>query len=365
MAGEFAATGLIGGDMFASLIGTAKDYAATTGQELPEATKALAAAFADPGRGAETLNRQLGFLDAATRSNITTLAAQGDRLGAQRALFEAYKGSLTSATELTSGFGRLTSVVGRAISDAWDGAGRSIDRFLTGGDLETRIADLRRVLAEGPQQQGGILGFLGVGAQRGVVQSELDRLVAEQQRRQAQSRQADLAQRTTAVDDLVKQFNPAQDRLKQIEQGATRIRTELAAGVLDPTGESKRTADGLETSARRIREDLAQGGSQFANAIRDAQFGLRTVGFSPQAQRVAGINERTENEIRALATDPNDPLLRDFQINAIRERQRLELEAARQQAVYDTSSGSGRYSRGLGQAPEQFRNTYYEAATRQ
>lgn len=364
MAGEFAATGRIGEEMFVSLIGTAKDYAATTGQDLPEATKALAAAFADPGKGAETLNRQLGFLDAATRSNITTLAAQGDRLGAQRALFEAYKGSLTSATELTSGFGRMTSSVGKAISDAWDGAGRSIDRFLTGGDLETRIADLRRVLAEGPQQQGGILGFLGVGAQRGVVQSELDRLVAEQQRRQSQSRQADLAQRTTAVDDLVKQFNPAQERLKQIEQGATRIRTELAAGVLDPTGESKRTADGLEASARRIREDLTQGGSQFANAIREAQFGLRTVGFSPQAQRAAGINERAENEIRALSTDPNDPLLRDFQVNAIRERARIELETARQQAVYDTSSGSGRYSRGLGQAPEQYRNLYYDAATR-
>lgn len=364
MAGEFAATGRIGSEMYVGLIGTAKDYAATTGQELPEATKALAAAFADPGKGADALNRQLGFLDAATRENIQTLAAQGDRLGAQKALFDAYKASLTSATELTSGWGRMTSAVGKAISDAWDGAGRSIDRFLTGGDLETRIADLQRVLAEGPQQQTGILGFLGVGGQRSAIQAELDRLTAEQGRRQAQARQADMAQRSTAVDDLVKQFNPAQERVKQIEQSATRIRTELAAGVLDPTRESKRTAEGLESSARRIREDLAQGGTQFANAIREAQFNLRTVGFSPQAQRAAGINERAENEIRSLSTDPNDPLLRDFQINAIRERARIELETARQQAVYDTSSGSGRYARGLGQAPEQYRSLYYDAATR-
>ncbi|MEN3212230.1 phage tail length tape measure family protein [Methylorubrum populi] len=364
MAGEFAATGWIGSEMYVGLIGTAKDYATTTGQDLPEATKALAAAFSDPGKGAEALNRQLGFLDAATRENIQTLAAQGDRLGAQKALFDAYRASLTSATELTSGWGRMTSTVGKAISDAWDGAGRSIDRFLTGGDLETRIADLRRVLAEGPQQQTGILGLLGVGGQRGAIQAELDRLMAEQSRRQAQARQADLAQRSTAVDDLVKQFSPAQERVKQIEQSAARIRTELAAGVLDPTGESKRTAEGLESSARRIREDLAQGGTQFANAIREAQFNLRTVGFSPQAQRVAGINERAENEIRSLSTDPNDPLLRDFQVNAIRERARIEMETARQQAVYDTSSGSGRYARGLGQAPEQYRDLYYDAATR-
>ncbi len=85
---------------------------------------------------------------------------------------------------------------------------------------------------------------------------------------------------------------------------------------------------------------MAQGGTQFANAIREAQFGLRTVGFSPQAQRVAGINERAANDINALQTDPNDPLLRDFQINAIRERARIELETARQQAVYDTASAA-------------------------
>ncbi len=63
MAGEFAATGRIGQEMLGGLIGTAKDYAATTGQELPDATKALAAAFADPAKGADTLNNQLGFLD--------------------------------------------------------------------------------------------------------------------------------------------------------------------------------------------------------------------------------------------------------------------------------------------------------------
>ncbi|MCP1550717.1 MULTISPECIES: phage tail length tape measure family protein [Methylorubrum] len=363
MAGEFAATGRIGSEMYVGLIGTAKSYAATTGQELPDATKALAAAFSDPVKGADALNKQLGFLDAATRESIETLSAQGDRLGAQRVLFEAYKGSLTNATELTSGWAKVTGAAGRTISDAWDAVGRSVDRVISGGDLETQIETARKALANAQARQDYLPFGLGE-RDVGTATAYLDTLLAQQARRQAQSRQADLAQRSTAVDDLVKQFNPAQERLKQIEQGATRIRTELAAGVLDPTGESRRTADGLEASARRIREELSQGGSQFANAIREAQFSLRTVGFSPQAQRVAGINERAENEIRGLNADPNDPLLRDFQVNAIRERQRLELETARQQAVYDTSSGSGRYSRGLGQAPEQYRSLYYDAATR-
>lgn len=363
MAGEFAATGRIGAEMYTGLIGTAKNYAATTGQELPDATKALAAAFSDPVKGADALNKQLGFLDAATRENIETLSAQGDRLGAQRALFDAYKGSLTNAAELTSAWARVTGAAGRTISDVWDGVGRVVDRVVTGGDLETQIETARKALANAQARQDYLPFGLGE-RDVGTATAYLDKLLEEQRRRQAQSRQADLAQRSTAVDDLVKQYNVQQERLKQIEQNATRIRTELAAGVLDPNGESKRTAEGLESSARRIREDLAQGGTQFANAIREAQFNLRTVGFSPQAQRVAGINERAENEIRALSTDPNDPLLRDFQINAIRERARIELETARQQAVYDTSSGSGRYARGLGQAPEQYRDLYYDAATR-
>lgn len=373
MAGEFAATGRIGSEMYTGLIGTARDYAATTGQELPEATKALAAAFADPARGADILNRQLGFLDAASRENITSLAAQGDRLGAQRVLYDAYKASLTSATELTSGWAKVTSAAGKTISDAWDAVGQSIDKALTGGDLETRITDAEKRLAAlralGPSGDLSAQDSIyNVGGSRDDEVRRLQAAIATLRKQQQDSANAasrtDLNQRSEVVDGIVKQFNPAQERLKQIEQSAARIRTELAAGVLDPDGRSDRTAKELESSAKRIREDLTQGGTQFANAIRDAQNGLRTVGFSPQAQRVASINDRAESEIRALQTDPNDPLLRDFQINSIRERVRIELETARQQAVYDTSSGSGRYARGLGQAPEQYRNLYYDAATR-
>lgn len=362
MAGEFASTGKIGADMFKGIGETAKDYAATTGQDLPTAISALAGAFADPAKGADALNKQLGFLDAATRENIQTLSAQGDRLGAQKVLLDAYRGGLTSATELTSGWSRATAAAGKVVSDIWDTVGRAVDRVATGGDLATQIETARKVLANSQARAS----YLPLGIGQGDVdtaQASLDRLLAQQSREAAQARQRDMAQRSLAVDDLVKQFNPQQERLKQIENSAARIRTELAAGVLDPTGESKRTAEGLEASAKRIREDLAQGGTQFANALKEAQFAQRTVGFSPQGQRVASINERAENDIRNLQTDPNDPLLRSYQINSIRERQRLELETARQQTYNDSSSGGGRYSIGVGQAPAQYRDLFYNAGT--
>lgn len=356
MAAQYASTGRIGGEILGDLQRSTRDYAATTGQSLGDAQAELAKAFAEPAKGAELLNTRLGFLDAATRETIQTLDAQGHRLEAQRALYDAISGSIVKADTLTSGWGRTTAAVGTFIASAWDRLGQIIDRGATGGDLETRIRDLQRVLATPPT-------FLErFSSTRPALQAELDKALADQQRQQAQARQTDLAQRSLVVDNLGKQYNPQEERLKQITDAAQRIRTELAAGVLDPDGKSLRTAEGLEASARRIREDLAQGGTQFANALRESQFALRTVGFSPQAQRVAGINERAENEIRDLPTNPNDPLLRDYQIHSIRQRQQLDLEAARRQTYVDTASGSGRYAIGVGQAPEQYRDLIYSSA---
>ncbi|MDE3748617.1 phage tail length tape measure family protein [Methylobacterium radiotolerans] len=345
MAGEFAATGKIGEAMFTGLIGSVRDYAATTGQQVPDATKALADAFADPAKGADALDRQLAILNDTTRENIQRLAAQGDRLGAQRVLMDAYRSGLTSATELTSGWARVTAAAGNVVSNVWDRVGKAVDHVATGGDLETRIRDLQRVLADGPQQQSGILGLLGVGAQRAPLQAELDKLLAEQQRRQASSAQAEQNRRSVEVGNLVRGYNPAAEQLKKLEDSATRIRTDLAILPFDQQGEARRTMDGLTASAKLLREDLQAGGTQFADAIRSAQFGLRTVGFTQQGRGAAEINQRAETDIRAAQLNANDPLYRDYQVNSIKERQRLELATLRQQSTLSENTTGGAFSR--------------------
>ncbi len=74
--------------MYGELISKTKDYALSTGQELADAAKELGGAFADPTKGADLLNERLGGLNDRTVQSIRNLQAQGDRLGAQRALFE-------------------------------------------------------------------------------------------------------------------------------------------------------------------------------------------------------------------------------------------------------------------------------------
>lgn len=147
------------------------------------------------------------------------------------------------------------------------------------------------------------------------------------------------------VGNLVRGYNPAAEQLKKLEDSATRIRTNLATLPLDQQGEARRTMDGLTASAKLLREDLQAGGTQFADAIRNAQFGLRTVGFTQQGRSAAEINQRAETDIRAAQTNANDPLYRDYQVNSIRERQRLELETMRQQSTLSENATGGAFSR--------------------
>ena len=116
----FLRTGRIGVSSFVDLIAVARNYAATTGEDVDAAVKELAAAFADPGKGADALNAKVGFLDDRTRQYVKTLAAQNDFTGAQRALLEALKGSLVDASETTTALGRAWDFVKRNASNALD-----------------------------------------------------------------------------------------------------------------------------------------------------------------------------------------------------------------------------------------------------
>ncbi len=78
---EYAATGRIGVEMYAGLARTARDYAATTNQDLADGNSDLAKAFGNPDliRGLDGLNERLGFLDDRTgrRSGASPSRATG------------------------------------------------------------------------------------------------------------------------------------------------------------------------------------------------------------------------------------------------------------------------------------------------
>jgi phage-related minor tail protein len=144
MEAAFLRTGRIAVSQFEGLIKVVKNYAATTGTDVATATKELAGAFADPIRGADTLNDKLNFLDDRTRQYVRTLADHNNRTDAQRVLLDALKGSLVNASEATTALGRAWDFVGRMASNAYDAMGRAISRALDGAPIDQRLKELQQ-----------------------------------------------------------------------------------------------------------------------------------------------------------------------------------------------------------------------------
>ncbi len=140
----FLRAGNIGSDQFGRLIAIARDYAATTGQELPDAAKELAQAFADPARGVDLLNARVGGFDDKTRELIRTLSQQNDTTRAQTVLLDALRPSLLDAADATTALGRAWDYVARNASNAFDAMGEAI----SGGVDPTLHQHLERLLKE-------------------------------------------------------------------------------------------------------------------------------------------------------------------------------------------------------------------------
>lgn len=144
-ASAYVATGKIAGDVLIGLTGDTEKYAQATGQTATEANKKLAAAFADPGKGAKELNDQLEFLSATELAHIERMAAEGDRLGAQKALYEDLNKTLDNTAQVhVQGLIASWQGVERAASDAWHamviaaGGGTLFEQLASAkGDVQT------------------------------------------------------------------------------------------------------------------------------------------------------------------------------------------------------------------------------------
>jgi phage-related minor tail protein len=351
MAGAFAATGKIGVDILGDLGKTTKDYAATTGQDLPSATKALAEAFADPAKGADILDKQLAVLNDTTRENIQRLAAQGDRLGAQKALLDAYKTGLTSAAELTSAWGRTTAAVGTTISDIWDKVGGAVDRVVTGGDLETRLATAQKVLETSRARSGGLFGTIlpGVaGSDLGKAKDEVARLQAQIQKRDQDSQKAQQNQTSVRLGALIRDQNPVTEQLKAFEDKAENIRNIFRQNWIDPYGQAKAAMDGLVAQGKQLAEDMKAGGASYADAVRAAQFQQRTIGFTPQGQTAAQINESAANKrldaLRNASTNTDQGAF-DKQMQSIETERKILIDSLEKTTVLQQNQIGGAFSR--------------------
>jgi hypothetical protein len=116
----------IGSQLFRDLQTAAVDYAAVTGQKLPEAMKELAKDFSDPEKGAKSLDQALGTLTANELQQIHVMMEHNDLLGAQHVLLDALKAAtLGAATQGLTPMQQATNDLSKAWSTMLHGVGDS------------------------------------------------------------------------------------------------------------------------------------------------------------------------------------------------------------------------------------------------
>lgn len=291
MASAMAATGRIANDNILPIVKMGKDIAYAFGVDATEATKLLAQSFADPARGADTLNARLGFMDAAMKRNIDNLVAQNRLWDAQRVLIQGVQGGLVGVADATSRVERGWTAVGNALSNVWDRLGGIVARALNLEKLDLsqqlersndRIADLQRRLEGMNAARSGGYGSTFSGQFAAVekalteeiaLRGALTQKIADQTSATAR---AQAAQQSFAQEAAIRQLVP-----EIAQREALNNQLQIMEGLLKSLGSD-------EGAGERLRA-LGVSFEIIAKAIDKAKAAVQD--FKTESQRAA-INER-------------------------------------------------------------------------
>lgn len=286
----FAGTGRIDGGLISSnLIDAAtRGYGNLTGKSQREAAQELAQALASPTAGAAELQKRLGSLSDAQMQFIRSAETSGNRTAAQKALFDAYNPTLQEAANKTNLLAKAWEAVAKGASSAANAVGKAI----TGGDLDQRIAELRKII-ENRSQYGYRSGSIP------QLQGDLDVLLRERRRsneardfRAADARSNELSGQ--AGDVLRSLFGDAA-RLKSLEDQAKLLdeisKNAAAIAKLDPSIAGK-----LSEGIGRLNSSIANFETTSQRIAKDSELQIAQINAYTLAEKVAVEAERARIE---------------------------------------------------------------------
>lgn len=234
LATALAETGRVGVSQIAPIISLGHDIATVYGIDAAQAAKKLAAAFADPAKGADDLNQRLGFLDAATQRLIADLSAQGRVVEAQNLLYQSASRSLDGVQRNVSTLTRFWNVLGNAASDAWDWVGQFASRstgigYVEGltdriGRLTKEVDTFNQALAITPPD-----GQTLIRERLAAVQKDLDAATAAWQKYQKSIEEAQARRDSFEQGAAVRRLLPELDQLDKINNDYLRLSLTLSS----------------------------------------------------------------------------------------------------------------------------------------
>ncbi|MBR1070009.1 phage tail length tape measure family protein [Bradyrhizobium liaoningense] len=382
---EFASslvqTGKIANDNLLPIVQIGKDITRIYGIDATEAAKMLADAFADPEKGATELNNRLGFLDAGLKRNIDNLVAQNKLFDAQKALLAGVKSGLTGVSEAVSTSSTVWTVLGNAVSNAWDATGAFIAKQIGLTDsLEEKIARARQNLDElrrgGSNTQNAMSAATGFGDILGIedtpdpgkiaaAEEALNRLVAVQQKLAAATDVARAAQQSFLQESLVRGLSPEIAAIEKLNNDFTvldglvkSIGGDEAAGArLAALGLSMRqVSDATEVAREKIRSFK----TDFEQSISQSNTALQAItAFSPSAKGGIAYQQSIDSNRNANLTASQKQVEAElaYQIalkqatTAISEQGRVRLLTA-SQSVQSTQLEADLVGKSIGQQAE-------------
>lgn len=329
IAASLASTGQISTAFYVDLIAAAESYASVVGGDVSQAGKDLAEAFAEPGKGAEDLNRKLNFLDDTTLQYVKSLDAANKTTQAQAILLDRLNAVLPNAETRLTALGRAWRALSGAISGAFAEAGRVINDSLEIPLTQRRIAELQQSLQDLPD-----LGAL-TDWKRAEIQAEID-LISDQielQRRQSalSNNEAEKNRISTAGGDALRSWDSRYGDLSRLQSQQADLQRALDAGVGD--ADAQRAA--LEGITNQIRSMTDAYGNLIpqAEAVRreqELQNALATATTPAQRAAASAALERFRAEAEGA-----DNATASAKANAAAQQEMLQAQVGLSQATRD------------------------------
>ena len=300
----FLRTGKIAVSQFEGLIKVVKNYAATTGTDVATATKELASAFADPIRGADSLNEKLNFLDDRTRQYVRTLADHINRTDAQRVLLDALKGSLVNASEATTALGRAWDFVGRMASNAYDAMGRAISRALDGAPIDERLKELQQerarlqALIKNPPTRFAAQARNFNTRMLAEVDAEIAKIEAKLANIEVRAKEARANELSVRAGTVARELTPGFEELQSLKAREAQIRTALDDPLL-----KQKVADlrQVETAYDAVTRAIQTWLDPAEKARRLDELEIQALAAKTPAQKAAIAEERRRLELAGQA----------------------------------------------------------------
>lgn len=280
IATQAAATGKIAPDMIGRILDDTKQFAKATGQGIGAAGSQLVQSLADPTKGAQDLDKALGFLNDTTKQTIIELDASGKRAEAQDVFLKALNADTATASDRTWTWTKMWQNLGDVASSALAHVGQ----FVTSNfdpSLQQKYDAARAAVQAGPAQRSGAMLL---GAAYGP--------------RQTQASQASALARTaeTTAEQLALQNYAASLKGAQAQ----------AAEMSKQSGDLVRSLSSESTAYQKLTEDLDLLKGTNAGAVGEMKGGVDVYG---RAATGAQLYAQTVEQ----ATHAHDTFITSFQ----------------------------------------------------